>query len=44
LKGVPKLPYVIVYAPSGARTRSFAGVDLAGLDAAIVSAEGAATR
>lgn len=44
LKGVSKLPYVIVYAPSGARTRSFAGVDLNGLDAAIVTAEGSAAK
>jgi hypothetical protein len=44
LKGVPKLPYVIVYAPSGARVRSLAGVDLDGLDAAIVAAEGAGPK
>jgi thiol-disulfide isomerase/thioredoxin len=37
LQNVPKLPYVIVFGPSGSRVRSFAGVDLAGLDAAIAA-------
>jgi hypothetical protein len=41
---LPKLPYVIVYAPSGARTRSFVGIDLAGLDAAIPIAERAPAK
>lgn len=42
LKSVTHLPYVIVYAPSGAKVSAFAGVDLAGLDAAITA--GAAPR
>ena len=40
LQSVPKLPYVIVYAASGVPVRSFAGVDLAGIDAAIAAGMG----
>jgi thiol-disulfide isomerase/thioredoxin len=35
LKGVPQLPYVLVYDAAGARVKEIVGVDLAGLDAAI---------
>jgi thiol-disulfide isomerase/thioredoxin len=35
LKGVPQLPYLIIYDPSGARVKEIVGVDLAGLDAAL---------
>ena len=38
LQNVPKLPYVIVYGTTGARVKTFAGVDLPGLDAAIAAA------
>jgi thiol-disulfide isomerase/thioredoxin len=35
LKGVPQLPYVLVYDAAGARVKELVGVDLASLDAAI---------
>jgi len=35
LRNVPQLPYVIVYGSDGVKLKEFAGVDLAGLDAAI---------
>lgn len=37
LQHVPRLPYVIVFAPGGALVASFSGVDLAGIDAAIAT-------
>lgn len=37
LKGIPQLPYVIVYDAAGARVKELVGVDLAGLDAALAS-------
>jgi thiol-disulfide isomerase/thioredoxin len=37
LKGIPQLPYVIVYDAAGARVKELVGVDLAGLDAAIAA-------
>ena len=41
LHSVPKLPYVIVYGSSGAKVKTFAGVDLPGIDAAIAAGSGA---
>jgi thiol-disulfide isomerase/thioredoxin len=41
LKSVPKLPYVVVFGVDGGRVRDIAGVDLAGLDAAIAKGAGA---
>ena len=41
LQNVPKLPYVIVYGTTGATVKTFAGVDLAGIDAAIAAGRGA---
>jgi thiol-disulfide isomerase/thioredoxin len=41
LKAVPKLPYVVVFGVGGERVRDIAGVDLAGLDAAIAKGAGA---
>jgi thiol-disulfide isomerase/thioredoxin len=35
LRNVPKLPYVLVFASNGTQLKEFAGVDLAGIDAAI---------
>lgn len=35
LKGVPQLPYVLVYDAAGARVKEVVGADLAGLDAAL---------
>ncbi len=35
LKGIPQLPYVIVYDAAGARVKELVGVDLAALDAAL---------
>ncbi len=37
LKGIPQLPYVIVYDAAGTRVKELIGVDLAGLDAAMVA-------
>lgn len=37
LKGIPQLPYVVVYDAAGARVKELVGVDLAGLDAALVA-------
>jgi thiol-disulfide isomerase/thioredoxin len=38
LQNVPKLPYVIVYGTTGTKVKTFAGVDLAGIDTAIAAA------
>jgi thiol-disulfide isomerase/thioredoxin len=40
LKNVPQLPYVIVYGTTGAKVKTFAGVDLPGIDAAIAAGAG----
>jgi len=40
LQGVPSLPYVVVYAPSGMKVSAVVGPDLAGLDAAIAAGVG----
>ena len=37
LKGIPQLPYVLVYDAAGARVKELVGVDLAALDAALVA-------
>jgi thiol-disulfide isomerase/thioredoxin len=38
LRGVPSLPYVIVFGPDGRQVDAIAGLDLARLDAAIATA------
>lgn len=37
LKGIPQLPYVLVYDAAGTRVKELVGVDLAALDAALVA-------
>lgn len=37
LKGIPQLPYLIIYDPQGARVKDIVGVDLASLDATLGS-------
>lgn len=40
MKGVPNLPYVIVYGPDGKRVEAISGLELEKLDAAIAAARG----
>ena len=44
LKGIAQLPYVVVYDAAGVRVKELVGVDLAGLDAALVARGPSAPR